>query len=279
MPLSIASLNSGSNGNCYYVGNQFESVLIDAGISSRETDRRMKRLALNPRKLKAIFITHEHSDHIKGLRSIVKKYKVPVYITSKTLENGRLKIKDPFLRHFNPFTPVNVGRLSITAFPTFHDACDPHSFIVSCDQVNVGIFTDIGSPCKNLIHHFKHCHAAFLESNYDDEMLEKGTYPYALKNRIRGGRGHLSNLQALRLFLEHRPPFMSHLFLSHLSENNNRPEIVQKLFGSCAGKTQIIVTSRYEETPVYDIDRSSLYSVRSFRPKITKHQFQLSLFQ
>ncbi len=279
MPLSIASLNSGSNGNCYYVGNQYEAVLIDAGISSRETDRRMKRLALNPRKLKAVFITHEHSDHIKGLRSIIKKFKLPVYITSKTLEYGRLKIKDPFLRYFSPFVPVTVGRLSVTAFPKFHDACDPHSFVVSCDRVNVGIFTDIGSACKNVIHHFKQCHAAFLESNYDEEMLDKGTYPFALKNRIRGGRGHLSNMQALQLFLEHRPPFMSHLFLSHLSENNNRPEIVQNLFSSCAGKTQIVIASRYEETPLFNIDGTARYHFRPFRPKITKHQFQLSLFQ
>jgi phosphoribosyl 1,2-cyclic phosphodiesterase len=278
MPLSIASLNSGSNGNCYYVGNQYEAVLIDAGISSRETDRRMKRLELNPRKLKAVFITHEHSDHIKGLRSIIKKFKLPVYITSKTLEYGRLKIKDPFLRYFNPFVPVTVGRLSVTAFPKSHDACDPHSFIVSCDRVNVGIFTDIGSACKNVIHHFKQCHAAFLESNYDEEMLDKGTYPFALKNRIRGGRGHLSNMQALQLFLEHRPPFMSHLFLSHLSENNNRPEIVQNLFNSCAGKTQIVIASRYEETPVFDIDSTARYHFRPFRQKVTKHQFQLSLF-
>lgn len=279
MALLIASLNSGSNGNCYYVGNQYEAVLIDAGISSRETDRRMKRLALNPRKLKAVFITHEHSDHIKGLRSIIKKYKLPVYITSKTLEYGRLKIKDTFLRYFNPFVPVTVGRLSVTAFPKSHDACDPHSFVVSCDRVNVGIFTDIGSACKNVIHHFKQCHAAFLESNYDEEMLDKGTYPFALKNRIRGGRGHLSNMQALQLFLEHRPPFMSHLFLSHLSENNNSPEIVQNLFSSCAGKTQIVIASRYEETPVFDIDSAARYHFRPLRPQITKHQFQLSLFQ
>jgi len=279
MSLSIASLNSGSNGNCYYVGNQREAILIDAGLSSRETDRRMKRLGLSAKNLKAVFITHEHGDHIKGLRSLVKKYKLPVYITDRTMTQGRLKLKDPFVKHFKPFEPVIIGTLSITGFPKFHDACDPHSFVVTCNHVNVGIFTDIGAPCKNVIHHFKQCHAAFLESNYDEEMLDKGSYPYALKNRIRGGHGHLSNKQALQLFLEHRPPFMSHLLLSHLSENNNRPEIVQRLFNSCAGKTAIIVASRYEESPVYDIDSKTPYVVRPFRPKIAKHQFQLSLFQ
>jgi phosphoribosyl 1,2-cyclic phosphodiesterase len=276
--LSIASLNSGSNGNCYYIGNECEAILIDAGLSSRETDRRMKRLGLNPKKLKGIFITHEHSDHIKGLRSVIKKYKVPVYVTNKTVEYGRLKIKEPYLRNFNPFVPVNIGGLSIIAVPKFHDACDPHSFVVTSNYVNVGIFTDTGSPCKNLIHHFKQCHAAFLESNYDERMLDQGSYPYALKNRIRGGRGHLSNRQALQLFLEYRPPHMSHLFLSHLSENNNRPEIVQNLFSSCAGRTKIVIASRYEETELYHIQNNG-FAIRPFRSAVAKPNLQLSLFQ
>jgi phosphoribosyl 1,2-cyclic phosphodiesterase len=276
--LSIASLNSGSNGNCYYIGNEHDAVLIDAGLSGRETDMRMKRLELNSKNLRGVFITHEHSDHIKGLRSLVKKYKIPVYITSKTQEYGRLKIKGPLLKNFDPFVPVVIGGLSIVAVPKFHDACDPHSFVVSSNHVNVGIFTDTGSPCKNLIHHFKQCHAAFLESNYDEKMLEQGSYPYALKNRIRGGRGHLSNKQALQLFLEYRPPFMSHLLLSHLSENNNQPEIVQNLFGSCAGRTQIVIASRYQETDLYHIQNNG-FAIRPFRSAVAKRDVQLSLFQ
>jgi phosphoribosyl 1,2-cyclic phosphodiesterase len=278
MSLEIASLNSGSNGNCYYVGNQREAILIDAGISSRETDRRLRRLGLNPARLKAVFITHEHSDHIRGLRSLIKKYKLTIYVTSKTLEFGRLKIKNEYLRHFKPYVPVSVGSLNVVGFPTFHDACDPHSFVVSCNNVNVGIFTDIGLPCKNLIHHFKQCHAAFLESNYDDHMLEHGTYPLALKNRIRGGRGHLSNKQALQLFLEYRSPYMSHLLLSHLSENNNRPEIVESLFRSCAGRTKIAIASRYGETGVYQIENNDA-PIRPFRSATARPNVQLSLFQ
>ncbi len=279
MALFIASLNSGSNGNCYYIGNRKEAVLVDAGISCRETDKRMKRLGLSAAKVKAIFISHEHSDHIKGVRSLVKKYKVPVYITNNTLQQGRLKLKESFVKQFLPYQPITIGSLSITAFPKFHDACDPHSFMVTCEKVNVGIFTDIGSPCKHVISHFKYCHAAFLESNYDEEMLDKGPYSYSLKNRIRGNNGHLSNMQALRLFMEHRPPFMSHLLLSHLSENNNHPAIVQNLFRPCAGKTEIIIASRYEETPVYQIDTTRGYDARSVRPKIVRPNFQLSLFQ
>jgi phosphoribosyl 1,2-cyclic phosphodiesterase len=238
----------------------------------------MRRLGLNPEKLKAVFISHEHGDHIKGVRSLVKKFKLPVYITDSTLSQGRLKLKDPFIKSFSPFEPVNIGSLSITAFPKFHDASDPHSFIVTCNHIKVGIFTDIGLACKNVIHHFRQCNAAFLEANYDEEMLENGDYSFFLKNRIRGGRGHLSNKQALQLFLEHRPPFMSHLLLSHLSENNNHPEIVQDLFSSCAGKTKIIVASRYEETPIFDIDNKPGYAV-STRNRLATSNLQLSLFQ
>jgi phosphoribosyl 1,2-cyclic phosphodiesterase len=280
MALAIASLNSGSNGNCYYVGNQREAILIDAGISCRETVIRMNRLGLRIEKVKAIFISHEHSDHIKGLRSLVKKYKVPVYITSNTLREGRLKINDPFIKQFFPYQPIVIGNLCISAFPKFHDACDPHSFIVSYNHVNVGIFTDIGFACKHVINHFKKCHAAFLEANYDEEMLDKGSYSYFLKNRIRGGNGHLSNRQALQLFLDHKPPFMSHLLLSHLSQNNNCPNIVRDLFSPWAGTTEIIVASRYEETEVYTINSTPGFTVRRVRSRsrAPRPTLQLSLF-
>jgi phosphoribosyl 1,2-cyclic phosphodiesterase len=279
MALSIASLNSGSNGNCYYVGNQREAVLIDAGISARETVIRMRRLGLSMKLVKAIFITHEHGDHIKGVRSLVKKFRVPVYITNDTLREGRLKIKDEFVRNFSPYQPIAIGNLSVTAFPKFHDACDPHSFIVSSNYINVGVFTDIGYPCKHVIKHFRQCHAAFLESNYDEEMLEKGSYSYHLKNRIRGGNGHLSNTQAFEIFQKYRPAFMSHLFLSHLSENNNTSTIVENLFSGVAGNTKIIIASRHEESDLYHLSVKPGYAVRALRTKITRPNFQLSLFQ
>ena len=123
------------------------------------------------------------------------------------------------------------------------------------------MFTDIGIACKNVIHHFKQCHAAFLEANYDDTMLEQGRYPYFLKNRIRGGMGHLSNKQALELFTAYKPSFMSHLFLSHLSKNNNCPQLVEKLFNQHAGGVKMIVASRYEETGVYHISYNTGYTV------------------
>jgi len=277
MSLFITSLNSGSNGNCYYIGNDTEAVLIDAGISCREIERRMKRLGLLMEKIKAVFVSHEHSDHIKGLPVLVKKYQLPVYITPMTMRSGGLNFEENLLKNFIAHEPVSIGGLSVTAFPKFHDACDPYSFIVSDDNICIGIFTDIGAPCVHLKKYFQKCHAAFLEANYDEKMLEKGNYPIYLKNRIRGGKGHLSNKQAVELFVSYKPDFMSHLLLSHLSKNNNSPELVKELFNAHAENVKIIVASRYEETEVFRISlNESVKQIPAYKP-VAKSTLQLSL--
>lgn len=253
MSLFIASLNSGSNGNCYYIGNQQEAVLIDAGLSCRETERRMKRIGLCMQKVKAIFISHEHTDHISGLRVLSTKYQLPVYITRTTLASGRAQVPDHLTVPFTAGIPVAVGNLLVHAFIKHHDACDPHSFSITGNGITIGVFTDIGQPCTELTSHFNRCHAAFLEANYDTDMLMNGRYPYFLKARISGGKGHLSNAQALQVFLEHKPSFMSHVLLAHLSKDNNDPEKVEQLFRSHAGDVKVIVASRFQETDVYQI--------------------------
>jgi phosphoribosyl 1,2-cyclic phosphodiesterase len=254
MALFITSLNTGSNGNCFYIGNDDEAILVDAGLTCKETELRLERLSLDIHKVKAIFISHEHSDHIRGLPVIAKKYQIPVYITQPTLINGKQQLQHHLINSFAAYIPIELGNLIITAFPKKHDAAEPHSFIICCNGVTVGVFTDIGDHCEHVINNFKLCNAAFLEANYDDEMLNNGRYPYFLKNRIRGGNGHLSNKQALALFTLHKPPHMSHLFLSHLSKDNNCPDLVHQLFNAHANGTHIIVASRLEETPVYFIE-------------------------
>jgi len=214
----------------------------------------MRQLNLSMQKLKAIFISHEHSDHIKGLTVLSKKYQLPVYITEPTLFHGRLSIDPKLVVSFASEQAVTIGNLSIMPFSKHHDASDPYSFTISCSNITVGVFTDLGICCDKLVKHFKKCHAAFLEANYDEDMLDKGGYPFYLKKRIRGGKGHLSNTQALQLFIDHRPAFMSHLFLSHLSKNNNCPKLVQELFNTHAHGVQMIVASRDEATAVYCLD-------------------------
>src|SRR5690554_5867397 len=158
MSLFISSLNSGSNGNCYYVGNHQDAVLIDAGISCRETERRMNRLGLDMEKVRAIIVSHEHSDHIRGVVVLAKKFRLPVYITQKTFIHSRLHLDPSLVRSFSSSDTINIGSLQITAFPKFHDAVEPHSFVVECDETRVGVFTDIGEVCENVISHFQKCH-------------------------------------------------------------------------------------------------------------------------
>ncbi len=280
MSLFISSLNSGSNGNCYYVGNDQDAVLIDAGLPCKELELRMSRLGLDLGRVRAIFVSHEHTDHVSGIPTLVKKYRLPVYITAPTLRNGKIRFDASLINNFTAYQSVRVGELSITAFPKFHDACDPHSFIVTNDKVNIGIFTDIGKSCDHVVRHFSRCHAAFLESNYDEVMLSSGRYPWYLKNRITSGRGHLSNSQALEIFTKYRPPFMSHLLLAHLSKENNCPNLVADLFGKHAGNTNVVVASRYAETPVYEIKGDEISMTLPVAHVLPQQAvpFQLSLF-
>lgn len=278
MSLFISSLNSGSNANCYYIGNHHEAVLVDAGLSCRETEKRMNLLGLTMDKVKALFISHEHSDHITGMAGISKKYQLPVYITESTLSNCRIPVEKHLIKPFKHTMPVTIGRLAVAPFQKNHDAADPHSFMISGNGVNIGVITDIGYTCKRVIKYFNQCHAVFLESNYCEEMLENGSYPYYLKTRIRGNEGHLSNDQALELFMNYRSDDLRLLILSHLSKNNNKPELVENLFREYAGNTKIVVASRYEASPVFCIDGNNSIGIKKSTKRITKNENQLSLF-
>lgn len=278
MSLFISSLNSGSNANCYYVGNNQEAVLVDAGLSCRETEKRMKQLGLSMNAVRALFISHEHSDHITGMPGISKKYQLPVFITGATFQNSNMPVEPKLIHSFKHAKPVVIGNLSITPFRKSHDASDPHSFMISGHGVNIGVITDIGYACKQVIKYFRQCHAIFLESNYCEEMLENGSYPYYLKKRIRSDEGHLSNDQALELFLNYKSTDLRLLILSHLSKNNNKPELVEKLFTRNAGNTKIVVASRYEASQVFCIDGNIIKTVQKTTRRIVKNEKQLSLF-
>lgn len=280
MPVYFASLNSGSNANCYYVSNGVAAVLVDAGLSCRETEKRMQRLGLAMQQVKAIFISHEHSDHITGLEVLSKKHQLPVYVSEKTWNNSNLSVDVQLLKHFGKDEEVLIDGLQVKCFSKSHDAADPYSFMISSNGINVSVITDIGYACKQVLKHFQQSHAVFLESNYCETMLANGDYPYHLKRRISGDEGHLSNEQALDVFLNYRTPQLSHLILSHLSKNNNTPEVVDALFQPHAGTTKVIVASRYEESELFCIDGAPLYVPTTSRKKQkpVKDQRQLSLF-
>lgn len=276
MFLSVCSIASGSNGNCYYVGNEKEAVLVDAGISCKEIETRVKRTGLSLQKIKAVFVSHEHTDHISGLPVLAKKYNLPIYITQATLRNCKMRFEKTLLHHFTPDAPVVIGGLTVTPFSKKHDAADPFSFTITGHGVNVGVITDIGTACDNVVQHFSRCHAAFLEANYDEEMLQNGNYPFYLKARIRNGHGHISNREALNLFQQHRSPQLSHLFLSHLSRNNNCPKLVEELFTTNSGGIKMVVTSRYQESAVYRIHPLSKLEPNAFDTHLSAAQLQFS---
>lgn len=205
-----------------------------------------------------------------------QKYPVPVYVTDATRRNGRFFIPKPQLHSFTAQEPISIGSLQVTPFSKHHDAADPYSFVISNSETRVGVFTDIGHTCTNVIRYFKECHAVFLESNYDEDMLLKGPYPWYLKNRIHGDEGHLSNRQALELFLNHRSPQLSHLFLSHLSKNNNCPRLVESLFQQHANGVHIAVASRYEESAIYHVQAGSVKTQPVYLPTPAQPQLAFS---
>lgn len=232
-------------------------------------------------RVKAIFITHEHADHITGMVGLARKWNLPVYITPKTLRYSRMPLEPERAVSFVADETIQIGGLEITAFFKNHDGCDPHSFRISGGGVEIGVFTDIGKSCDRLKEHFALCHAAILESNYDSRMLDKGRYPWPLKERIRNGFGHLSNDEALELFRNHRADHLNLLLLGHLSKENNRPELVQNLFEQHAGNTRIVVASRYQATELFKVEAVSSYTPR-IRPVAVVAQIpapvQLNLF-
>ena len=254
--------------------------MIDAGISCRETEKRMNRVGLDIGSVKAIFISHEHNDHIAGLPVLSKKYRLPVYITDNTLQHCRFPIEKELVYSFIQNETVSIGELSIIPFAKSHDAEDPHSFIISGNAVHIGVITDVGYACKHVIKHFRLCDAVFLESNYCEQMLINGSYPVHLKNRISSRKGHLSNDQALELFLKHKPQNLQLLILSHLSQNNNHPEIVSKMFSQHAAGVKIVIASRHQESGLFSIERNSIIVKSPKRvQKLKANKAQLSLFE
>lgn len=251
--LEICAIASGSNGNCYYIGNAKNAVLIDAGISTKQILLRMTESNLNPAKIKALFITHEHSDHLRGARVLGKRLQIPVYLTAKTYNNAYKNMRPDYPRFFSPAEEVQVGEFSIFPVLKNHDAAEPCSFRVEYQNKSVGVFTDIGEACENVKSQLNKCNGLFLESNYDEKMLWEGQYPYFLKRRVASNVGHLSNEQAFELLNNYSGENLQCVFLSHLSRDNNTPEKAVKRMKTLTGRFEVKIASRYEASEVYQL--------------------------
>jgi len=249
--VEVCALASGSNGNCYYIGNEKEAILVDAGIYCKQLLLRMAERNLDAKKVKAVFISHEHHDHICGVRVFCNKLNIPAFYTPGTFNNTSHSNRPRFFRFIETGKSIQFGDFQIHAFQKNHDAADPCSFRVETSGISVGVLTDLGSYCQSVIDHLQQCHILFLESNYDEKMLREGSYTWPLKKRIASERGHLSNVQSLNLVTEHAGENLHTIILSHLSGENNTPEIVLNTFSCLSEKYSIICTSRHSPSDVF----------------------------
>lgn len=251
--VQICALASGSNGNCYYIGNEKEAVLVDVGISNRQLSQRLRDSKLSMRKIKAVFITHEHTDHIQGMRIVCEKNGIEGYITKTTYEKARKDYRSAKAHFFTAGDTLNIGNIKVHSFSKQHDAVDPTSFRIEIDGLNIAVLTDLGVPCENVREHLALCDAAFLESNYDLNILMDGKYPPFLKHRVSSNNGHLSNDQALRLVKELNGSPLKTIFLSHISEDNNRVDLAMDNFKELAATHKILGTNRYAASDVVEL--------------------------
>nr|WP_317364626.1 MBL fold metallo-hydrolase [uncultured Blautia sp.] len=228
--MRLCSIASGSSGNCIYVGSECAHVLVDIGISGKKMETGLNSLELTGRDIDGILITHEHSDHIKGLGVIARRYGIPIYATGGTVDamvrSGSLgKIPEGIFHEIREDEPFLIKDLKVKPFTISHDASQPVGYRLECGAHSVGIATDLGKYNDYIIENLQDLDALLLEANHDIRMLQVGKYPYYLKQRILGDRGHLSNENAGRLLCRLLHDNMKAVFLGHLSRENNYEEL------------------------------------------------------
>lgn len=251
--LNICALASGSNGNCYYIGNDKDAVLIDAGLSAKQLIMRINDTGFRPENIRAIFVTHEHTDHSSGARVLGNKLNIPVWLTEGTLNALRITNRPMNPSIIKPGRSIKINGFTVHPFLKNHDAAEPCSFRLEYDGWNIGVFTDIGEACDNLKKNLKLCHAVFIETNYDEKLLWDGSYPYILKRRVASAHGHLSNKQAFELIRDHSGPELLHVILSHLSGENNKPELASSEFDSLKDRFRVSIASRNEASEMFKL--------------------------
>jgi phosphoribosyl 1,2-cyclic phosphodiesterase len=236
MCVTVSMLASGSRGNCAFVASSRTRILVDAGISCRETFKRMKLLGEDPRLLSAILITHEHSDHVYGLAILARKLHIPVFMTgathaawSRSLRNE--KGERPQLEKLERFESghrFQVGDIEVKPFTIPHDAADPVGFTFRVEGTKVSVATDLGYLPVNVRDHLRGSDVLIMESNHDVEMLRGGPYPWSVKQRVASNMGHLSNVKLADFFTGDYDNNAAFVVLAHLSEQNNHPEIARR---------------------------------------------------
>ncbi len=228
MALSVSILGSGSTGNAILLQNGSTAVLLDAGFSGRELERRLDTVQFDPHTLNAIVVSHEHSDHTLGVGVLGRRYQLPVYGNRKTLGRVKKRLRNVEQRAIAAPRRFQIGELIFTPFCVSHDALDPYGFVVSAGGKRVAVATDLGYVSKSARKRFEDAAMIIIEANYDDVMLWKGSYPESLKRRIFSIHGHLSNEAAARFLADVIVPTTKHVCLAHLSQDNNTPVLAYR---------------------------------------------------
>ena len=242
--LNFCSLYSGSSGNSLFVETENTKLLIDAGVSSKKIENALDGLNINPSLLDGILITHEHSDHVQGLGTFAKKFNVPVFVNSKTLDNmpkQKDKIPQNIIKNFAIGDTFEINDLKIKSFAIPHDAVNPCGFNISNNEKNISIATDIGHMTNGILKNLEGSEFILLESNYDPEVLMYSHYPYILKTRIAGPTGHLSNEAAGKTISFLLKSGLQQVMLGHLSKESNFPELAYKTV------VEELISSNYNE--------------------------------
>lgn len=228
--IRMMSIASGSSGNCIYIGSENTHILVDAGTTKKRIENGLKALGLTGADLSGILVTHEHSDHISGLGVMHRKYPVPIYATKGTLSQiSSCKtlgyISREMFHEVSTDQSFMAGDLEILPFQVSHDAAQPAGYRINCKDRSAAVVTDLGQYSSYLVERLQGLDIILIESNHDVHMLQAGPYPYSLKRRIMGERGHLSNESCGRLLGEILHDQLKHILLGHLSKENNMEEL------------------------------------------------------
>lgn len=249
------SLQSGSNGNSIYVEAGDARLIFDAGISGQMAEGRMAARRRRIRECQALILSHNHSDHTRGAGVFSRRFRLPVYVTKRVYQAIRPRAGAFREVHFfEPGDRLQFGGVAVQTIPTPHDGIDTVCFVVEHEGRRLGILTDLGHPFRGLDDVLSGVDGAYLESNYDTDMLRRGSYPEDLKRRIIGDGGHLSNDEAAELTGRHVSRRLQWLAVAHLSENNNRPDLAVETTRRRVGASlPVYLASRYEAGPVLEI--------------------------
>ena len=225
MALSFTLLGSGSSGNSTLVSDGDKHVLVDVGLSGRETARRLRVRGIAPEHISAIVISHEHGDHCRGVTPFVKNLGIPIFITEGALDASGMIVESRKIQQIQSGTPFEVCGFLFTPFAVPHDAADPIGFCIEKHKTRIGIVMDLGYMSNLVVERLRDCEGIILESNHDVKMLQAGPYPWALKQRVMSRRGHLSNDAVAEYLAKGFDGHAHHVVLAHLSKKNNLPEL------------------------------------------------------